>query len=67
MKLRTRSSQGSGFEYVTARKLQQMKFAAESWVAAHDYSGAYELAATSVDGDSEEVVFTDEIWLENVQ
>lgn len=67
VKLRGHSSQGSGFEYVTPRKLQQMKFAAESWVAAHNYSGAYKLAAASVDGDNEEVAFTDEIWLENIQ
>lgn len=67
VKLRTRLSQGGGFEYVTPRKLQQMKFAAESWVAANDYSGVYKLAAASVDGDSEEVEFTDEIWLENIQ
>ena len=67
VKLRGHSSQGSGFEYVTPRKLQHMKFAAESWVAAHNYSGAYKLAAASMDGDSEDVAFTDEIWLENIQ
>lgn len=66
VKLRSSKAQGSGFDYITPRKLQQMNYAAQSWVATNNYTGPYKLAAASVDGASEQIVFTDEIWLENV-
>jgi Holliday junction resolvase-like predicted endonuclease len=36
VKYRRNANQGSGLEYVTSKKLEQMRFAAENWVAVHD-------------------------------
>jgi Holliday junction resolvase-like predicted endonuclease len=41
--------QGSGFDYVTTKKLQQMAFAAEMWVNEQKWAGDYQLAAVSID------------------
>ena len=38
VKSRQNSNQGFGYEYVTPKKLEQMRFAAETWV--HDKIGA---------------------------
>ncbi len=51
VKYRTSMSQGSGFDYITARKLNQMQFAAELWVATNHYYGDYVLAAIELTGD----------------
>lgn len=45
VKYRAKSNQGSGLEHITKRKLNQMIFAAESWVAEHDYGGDWRLLA----------------------
>lgn len=50
VKYRRSARQGSGLEYVTPGKLRQMRFAAESWVAAHDWAGEYVLSAIEVSG-----------------
>ncbi len=50
VKYRKSDRQGGGFEYITPKKLQQMRFAAESWVHAHNWRGAYELCAIEVSG-----------------
>ncbi len=60
VKYRSTAQQGFGENYITERKLQQMLYAAESWVAEHDYDGPYQLAVISVDGDT--VRFIDDIW-----
>ena len=40
--------QGSGMDYITRKKLNQMKFAAEMWVSNHKWQGDYQLAAVSI-------------------
>jgi hypothetical protein len=42
--------QGSGLEYITAKKLKQMRFAAEAWVRDRNWPGEYQLAAVEVGG-----------------
>jgi Holliday junction resolvase-like predicted endonuclease len=59
VKSRKNSFQGTGFEYITPKKLKQMQFAAEMWVQANDWNGGYQLAAVSIDGDR--VAFIDEL------
>ncbi len=51
VKYRQSTQQGQGIDYITPKKLHQMRFAAESWVQANDYSGGYELCAIEVSGD----------------
>ena len=55
VKYRASNTQGSGIEYVTLRKLDQMRFAAEAWVVDHDWTNAYQLAAIEVSGIKFEV------------
>ncbi|HSW65570.1 MAG TPA: YraN family protein [Bacillota bacterium] len=50
VKYRTHARQGSGLDYITSKKLTQMRFAAESWVHAHTYTGEYQLCAIEVSG-----------------
>jgi len=64
VKYRQNDRQGGGIEYVTPAKLRQMQFAAEQWVHATKWPGAYQLAAAEVSGDSYEVTdFIDDIIL----
>lgn len=51
VKSRASNAQGFGYEYVTPKKLEKMKFAAELWVAANHWKGEYQLAVASVDDD----------------
>jgi ribonuclease HII len=50
VKYRRTTNQGSGLEYVTGKKQEQMSFAAESWVHEHNWHGEYGLAAAAVAG-----------------
>lgn len=50
VKYRASDRQGDGLAYITDKKLQQMAFAAELWVAKHHYGGDYALAAIAVAG-----------------
>lgn len=50
VKYRSNTLQGSGFDYITTKKLQQMQFAAEIWIQAHMFEGDAVLAAIEVDG-----------------
>jgi Holliday junction resolvase-like predicted endonuclease len=50
VKYRRSPSQGLGLDYITPQKLRQMRFAAESWVHAHDWRGGYQLCALEVSG-----------------
>lgn len=59
VKFRRTGGQGYGYEYITTKKLQQMRFAAEMWVQQHSWSGDYRLAVISIDGDS--IKFIDEL------
>jgi Holliday junction resolvase-like predicted endonuclease len=50
VKYRQTNRQGSGLEYITPKKLAQMRFAAQSWVHAHAWQNDYQLAAIEVSG-----------------
>ena len=50
VKYRRTQQHGSGIDYVTPKKLQQMRFAAESWVHVHSWRGDYQLCAIEVSG-----------------
>ncbi len=50
VKYRKTDTQGSGLEYITRSKLQQMTLAAETWVHEHNWEGGYQLAAVEVSG-----------------
>jgi ribonuclease HII len=52
VKYRQHVRQGGGLEYITPRKLEQMRFAAESWVHAHHWQGEYQLCAIEVSGEN---------------
>lgn len=51
--------QGMGFDYVTTKKLSQMKFAAEMWVSEHKWQHDYQLAAVSIDSGA--ITFLDSL------
>jgi Holliday junction resolvase-like predicted endonuclease len=59
VKSRRNVSQGRGYEYVTAKKLQQMQFAAEMWVQEAGWKDDYRLSVISIDGN--EVTFIEEL------
>jgi uncharacterized protein (TIGR00252 family) len=50
VKYRANNVWGSGLDYVTPKKLQQMRFAAEFWCAKHGWQGDFRLAAIEVTG-----------------
>lgn len=52
VKYRKTNSHGDGLAYITPKKLRQMAFAAEFWVAQHHWQGEYTLAAASVCGEN---------------
>lgn len=49
-KYRQSSTFGGGFDYLTPDKLQQMRYAAETWVSQHRWGGAYFLSAIELSG-----------------
>ncbi len=51
VKTRSTSTFGSGLEYITSKKIKQMKFAAELWVQHNDWNGGYQLSAVSITDD----------------
>lgn len=51
VKYRRVDTAGSGFEAITASKLNQMKFAAEAWVEECKWTGPYQLAAIELAGN----------------
>jgi uncharacterized protein (TIGR00252 family) len=52
VKYRRSNAYGSGLEYVTPKKLKQMRFAAESWLHAHAWRGEFQLCAIEVSGEN---------------
>ncbi|HET9850633.1 MAG TPA: YraN family protein [Candidatus Saccharimonadales bacterium] len=52
VKYRTAASQGSGLDYITPKKLKQMRFAANFWVAENNWPGDYRLMAAEVASDN---------------
>lgn len=59
VKYRRTQNQGYGLDYITPKKLNQMRFAAEIWVNSNKWIGEYQLAAISI--DAEKVTFLDEL------
>lgn len=56
VKYRRSSAFGGGLDYITPRKLQQMHFAAEFWIAAHpNVTTEYHVAAIELTGAQPEV------------
>jgi Holliday junction resolvase-like predicted endonuclease len=49
VKYRKSIEQGTGLDYITSRKLKQMTFAAEMWIASHKEEDEYCLQAAQVD------------------
>ena len=52
VKYRVSDSFGSGFEYITPKKLRQMRLAAEVWVNYSNWEGDYRLAAIELTGSN---------------
>lgn len=50
VKYRAQSGQGSGLDYVTAKKQRQMAYAASVWVREHEWNGDIALSALEVSG-----------------
>jgi putative endonuclease len=50
VKHRKTDRQGRGLDYITPKKLEQMRFAADLYVSAHDYDGEYALGAVELSG-----------------
>lgn len=50
VKYRKSISFGGGLEYITAKKLKQMSFAASMWVNDHNWLGDYQLSALELSG-----------------
>lgn len=50
VKHRKTDRQGSGLDYITPKKLQQMRFASELYVTQKNYNGEYTLGAVEVFG-----------------
>ena len=49
VKSRKNAKQGYGLEYITSKKLKQMRFAAEMWVSSNKWSGECVLSALGID------------------
>lgn len=58
VKYRKTTEQGRGLDYITPKKLKQMQFAAELYVATKGYSGEYCLGAIEISGDNYKVNLT---------
>jgi uncharacterized protein (TIGR00252 family) len=58
VKYRSSEKQGSGFDYITKKKISQMHFAAEIWVQQNNWEGDYRIAAAEISerGDSIKIV-----------
>ena len=55
VKHRKNSEQGFGLDYITPKKLSQMRFAAELYVAQKNYLGEINLGAIELNGDNYQV------------
>jgi ribonuclease HII len=55
VKYRSSNAWGSGLDYITPKKLQQMQFAAEFWRARHGALGQCKIAAAELTGDPPKV------------
>lgn len=60
VKYRSSDQQGGGLDYITPRKLSQIKFAANIWTSQHDWEGDVRLLAAAVSSEGGQFV-VDEI------
>jgi putative endonuclease len=51
VKYRTSEAQGSGLEYITDRKLAQIKYGAQLWTLENDWDGDWRILAAAVRSD----------------
>jgi Holliday junction resolvase-like predicted endonuclease len=56
VKYRNNVHQGRGVDYITAKKLRQMRLAAELWVNENRWDGEYVLSAISMDAANTEFI-----------
>lgn len=61
VKYRRNKMHGTGLEYITNKKLKQMIYSAEVWVATNNWLGDYRLGAIEMSGDNfdVDVILTD--------
>ncbi|MDQ2973036.1 MAG: YraN family protein [bacterium] len=59
VKFRKSTNWGDGLEYITPKKQQQMRFAAEMWMQTNRWRGDAQLSAASVDSLGEIEFITD--------
>jgi Holliday junction resolvase-like predicted endonuclease len=50
VKYRHTDRQGTGLEYITSKKLEQMRFSADAWVHLTGWQGEYQLSAIEISG-----------------
>jgi uncharacterized protein (TIGR00252 family) len=50
VKYRKHLDWGGGLDYITAKKISQMRFAAEMWASNNKWTGDYQLAAIELSG-----------------
>lgn len=62
VKYRVSDTHGSGFDYITEHKLNQIKFAARFWTTKNDWDGDYRLIAVEVSGSDYENIGLLEIY-----
>jgi len=55
VKYRSSAVWGDGLDYITVKKLQQMHYAAEFWIASNNDSANYQLLAVSLSGTPPQV------------
>ena len=51
VKYRKSDKHGGGLDYITSKKLQQMKFSANCWISENRYQSSYELSVIEVSGN----------------
>lgn len=61
VKYRANLSQGGGWEYITPRKLNQLRFAARHWNQKYGWDGDYRIVGAEVSGSNFDDVKTTEI------
>jgi uncharacterized protein (TIGR00252 family) len=60
VKYRFDKSYGSGFDYITQHKLNQLKYATHFWLSQNNWDGDYRLIAAEVSGQNfEDINFTE--------
>lgn len=61
VKYRRDSRYGVGYEFVTPARLSHMRRAALQWTAGNDWGGDYCIDVASVDGDSGEIDYIEDV------